>query len=137
MDAVLSGRGRRVAEWFGVEGPRREVVNEVEVGRVAEAVGAGRIVLITGASGAGKSSLLRAVREEMKSRVKWIDMDRIEPPDRMVVDCFGRMRLEKILEELGRVGLGEVWTYLRRASELSEGQKWRLRMALTLARKSI
>jgi ABC-type ATPase with predicted acetyltransferase domain len=38
------------------------------------------------------------------------------------------------LEALSRVGLGEVWTYLRTPGELSEGQRWRLRAALGLAR---
>jgi hypothetical protein len=38
------------------------------------------------------------------------------------------------LETLSRVGLGEVWTYLRTPAQLSEGQRWRLRLALGLAR---
>src|SRR5205085_438875 len=36
------------------------------------------------------------------------------------------------LRSLSRVGLAEVWTYLRTPAELSEGQRWRLRLALAL-----
>jgi ABC-type ATPase with predicted acetyltransferase domain len=37
------------------------------------------------------------------------------------------------LRALSRVGLGEVWSYLRRPGELSEGQRWRLRLGVALA----
>ena len=30
------------------------------------------------------------------------------------------------------MGLGEVWTYLRKPEQLSEGQRWRLRLALSM-----
>ena len=40
--------------------------------------------------------------------------------------------LVDVLMLLGRVGLGEVWTYLRTPAELSEGQRWRLKLALGL-----
>src|SRR5207248_9473630 len=35
---------------------------------------------------------------------------------------------------LARVGLSEAWTYLRTPSELSEGQRWRFKLALALHR---
>jgi ABC-type ATPase with predicted acetyltransferase domain len=35
---------------------------------------------------------------------------------------------------LCRVGLGEVWTYLKSPAQLSQGQRCRLRLALSLAR---
>ncbi len=38
------------------------------------------------------------------------------------------------LKLLGRVGLGEAWSYLRTPCELSEGQKFRLRLAVGLWR---
>src|SRR5207245_1305742 len=87
----------------------------------------GEIVLITGPSGAGKSSLLRALRGASVSNVSkrgaklaWIDLDQIAPPDLPLVDCFGDEPPESVLSRLGKVGLGEAWTYLRTPAELSE-----------------
>jgi ABC-type ATPase with predicted acetyltransferase domain len=34
---------------------------------------------------------------------------------------------------LSRVGLAEAWTYLRTPRELSEGQRWRLKVAIAIA----
>jgi len=90
---------------------------------------AGTVTLITGASGSGKSSLLRKIRS-----ARWVDVDRVRMPKRAVVDCFGEEELERVLLRLGRVGLGEVWTYLRKPGELSEGQRWRLKLAMALRR---
>lgn len=95
----------------------------------------GEIVLITGPSGAGKSSLLRAVRRLTKNAVRWIDLDRVHPRrQRPIVDLFGRTSLARVLAMLSRVGLAEVWTYLRTPAQLSEGQRWRLRLAMALLR---
>ena len=51
-----------------------------------------------------------------------------------VVNCFGDEPVMETLKLLGRVGLGEAWSYLRTPSELSEGQKFRLRLAVGLWR---
>jgi ABC-type ATPase with predicted acetyltransferase domain len=40
--------------------------------------------------------------------------------------------LRNALGLLARVGLGEAWTYLRTPRELSEGQRWRFRLAIAL-----
>ena len=90
----------------------------------------GAITLVTGASGSGKSSLLRALRRSIDAR--WIDLDDVELRDVPVVDCFHRRSLETTLALLARVGLAEAWTYLRTPSELSDGQRWRLKLALAL-----
>jgi ABC-type ATPase with predicted acetyltransferase domain len=55
------------------------------------------------------------------------------PPATPLVDCFGEETpLREILLLLARVGLGEAWSYLRSAEELSEGQRFRLKLALAL-----
>ena len=43
-------------------------------------------------------------------------------------------RLRETLLALARVGLAEAWTYLRTPAELSDGQRWRLRLAVALDR---
>jgi uncharacterized protein len=134
-------RVQQVAKWFGVEeskdegGRMRDEINPSDssfIPHPSSFIHPGRVVLIGGASGSGKSSLMRAMRE--KCAHGWIDLEKIRLRDVPVVDCFGEEPVEKVLERLSRVGLGEVWTYLRRSSQLSEGQRWRLRLALALQR---
>lgn len=62
----------------------------------------------------------------------WIDLAAIDPPDVPIVDCFGDEPLTAILKRLGHVGLGEAWSYLRTPPELSEGQRFRLKLAMAM-----
>jgi len=134
-----STRARRIARSFGLRLPSKiEPGNAPSIDHLAIASlvpAPGEIVLITGPSGAGKSSLLRAIRSLTKHGVRWIDLERIRlRRQRAIVDLFGRISLVRVLEMLSRVGLAEVWTYLRTPRELSEGQRWRLRLAMAMLR---
>jgi len=102
--------------------------------------GPGQITLITGPSGGGKSSLLAAIRQTQNDgAMLWIEPSQIRLPDAPVIDCVcgvlgeDGMAIERALELLGRVGLAEAWTYLQRPSELSDGQRWRLMLAMAVA----
>lgn len=133
---LRSAEAVEVAKWFGLGRVRnrkrkRKVIEEetVEV-----ELRAGTVTLIVGASGAGKSMLLRRWREEHVARgANWIELGDERFDDVPVVNCFPGQALEETLMLLGRVGLGEVWTYLKAPSELSEGQKFRLRLARGLS----
>lgn len=97
----------------------------------------GQITLICGPSGAGKSSLLRQLRCHMEPGCRRIDLGRLRlPVDRAVIDCFGHADIEAVLECLSRVGLAEAWCYLKTPMELSDGQRWRLRLALAMSRRN-
>jgi ABC-type ATPase with predicted acetyltransferase domain len=92
----------------------------------------GQILWITGPSGSGKSTLLRRMRK--RSPHLWIDVNRLHLPNLPVVDCFDALPLDQTLPVLSRLGLAEVWTYLRRPSRLSAGQRFRLRLAVAICR---
>jgi ABC-type ATPase with predicted acetyltransferase domain len=147
--AIRSVRAATVARFFGIEDqlPSAATTDVSTTPAPADRYGgsrgtlrdllprAGQIVLLTGASGAGKSTLLRALRESAaRHRIRWIDLDAAALPDVPVVDCFGAaFSVERAMELLSRVGLAEAWTYLRTPAELSDGQHWRLRLAMCLA----
>jgi ABC-type ATPase with predicted acetyltransferase domain len=92
---------------------------------------AGGIALITGPSGSGKSTLLRALRSLARGR-RWIDISAIRLPRRPVVECFPRLPPDQALTLLSRVGLAEAQCCIRTPTALSDGQRWRLRLALAL-----
>lgn len=103
--------------------------------------GPGRITLITGASGGGKSRLLQEMKRRDAGASRWIDPRNIELPDSSVIDIAasaipavgGADSIAAALELLSRVGLAEAWTYLQRPARLSDGQRWRLILALAVA----
>ncbi|MBC7783092.1 MAG: hypothetical protein H7144_04565 [Burkholderiales bacterium] len=103
--------------------------------------GPGRITLITGASGGGKSRLLQEMKRRDAGAARWIDPRTIELPDQPVIDIAARAvptaggadAIAAALELLSRVGLAEAWTYLQKPARLSDGQRWRLILALAVA----
>ncbi|HYE21031.1 MAG TPA: ATP-binding cassette domain-containing protein [Tepidisphaeraceae bacterium] len=157
---VHSPRINRVADWFGLS--PTDVAAHLAAPPDPQlppdfAPAPGQLILITGPSGAGKSTLLRALRERhRRTEGLWIDLARLRLPDRPTVDvvadalaaghrpaCDARLATPiadadaltiRALESLSRVGLGEVWSYLRHPTQLSDGQRWRLRLAVGLAR---
>ncbi len=97
----------------------------------------GDVVYITGESGGGKSILLRDLEAELRKHEEFrpvlnYDSIRVDPGER-VIEGVGRNVAESI-EILSAVGLGEAYLFLRRYSELSDGQKFRYRMAKALTK---
>jgi hypothetical protein len=124
-----------VARWFGID-PQQQGAPSPPLNDVRSVLPPpGAITLVTGASGSGKSSLLRELRRSIDAR--WIDLNDVKLRDVPVVDCFDGRSLEATLALLARVGLAEVWTYLRTPAELSDGQRWRLKLALALNQASL
>jgi len=135
-----SERARRVARWFEVDVSKMNY-DLAQVDSPAVNLSAGKIILLSGGSGGGKSTLLRRIRRRCGRGVAWIDLGRIVLPRASVIDVMvdamgggdDEASIVAGLEALSRVGLGEVWSYLRWPGELSEGQRWRLRLAMGIA----
>lgn len=93
----------------------------------------GDVVFITGQSGSGKSLLLRDLAEQMRGQgLKVADLNEIVLEEKPVVELMGQTTTEA-LELLSRAGISDAWIYIRKPSELSDGQRYRLKLALVLA----
>ncbi len=92
----------------------------------------GHITLLTGPSGSGKSTALRAVANALRARgVEAVEAHDVIPPDRPAVDLLGRNAADA-MTRLSRAGLGEAACFVRTPAELSEGQRFRLRLAMAM-----
>jgi ABC-type lipoprotein export system ATPase subunit len=135
LPSIRSFRAREVARLFEIEDRAKQTSIEPlpceQLRRLLPPPG--RAALITGASGSGKSSLLRAVRERLASH-RFLDLSTLALEETPIVDLFPGIELRPTLELLSRVGLTEAWTYLRTPAELSDGQRWRLKLALAVER---
>jgi ABC-type lipoprotein export system ATPase subunit len=89
------------------------------------------IVYITGESGSGKSALLKALENDIKTDMNQIaiNISNIKPPkNQPIIETVGTTT-EQALELLSRVGLNDAFLFLRTYSQLSDGQKYRYRTA--------
>jgi ABC-type ATPase with predicted acetyltransferase domain len=90
----------------------------------------GDVVLFTGPSGSGKSSILRAAGRQLGA----LDAHILELPDKPLVDALSGS-VEKRLDNLSACGLSEARLLLRTPAELSDGQRYRFRLAYALDQK--
>ena len=94
-------------------------------------INAGDIVYITGPSGAGKSVLLRELEKSVPASDK-VNLSEIKlPTNKTVIDCIEGDFL-KGLKLLSTAGLNDIFTVLNQPANLSDGQKYRFRLAMAL-----
>ena len=121
----ITDRTVAVGEAFGLgvdEFQKHVLYDNVEL-----KIGPTDIVYITGDSGSGKSVLLRRIQRDLAPQcinIKNVKVDRRKP----LVDTLGKS-IEEALELLSRVGLNDAFLFVRRYSQLSDGQKYRYRIA--------
>ena len=118
-----------VAEGFGLGLDQWEefmVYDNVEL-----KIGTTDIVYITGDSGSGKSVLLKALEKDIRQDMKLsrINIADIQPdPNKPLIETIGKT-LEEGLELLSKVGLNDAFLFLRSYEQLSDGQKYRYKIA--------
>jgi ABC-type transport system involved in cytochrome c biogenesis ATPase subunit/GNAT superfamily N-acetyltransferase len=121
---ALTPRTSAVAEAFGlgVDEEHRFTVLDAEL-----KINPSDIVYITGDSGSGKSVLLRAIKKDLGDIA--VDVADIQVPmDKPLIETVGKT-VEEGLELLAKVGLGDAFLFLRSYDQLSDGQKYRYRLA--------
>jgi ABC-type ATPase with predicted acetyltransferase domain len=92
----------------------------------------GNVVYITGPSGAGKSILLGELEKSIPASDK-VNINKIKlPDDKSVIDCIDGDFLQA-LKLLSITGLNDVFCVLNQPANLSDGQKYRFRLAMALA----
>jgi ABC-type lipoprotein export system ATPase subunit/GNAT superfamily N-acetyltransferase len=120
----LTDRSLAVAKAFGLG------VDEDQKFKVLDAelkIGPRDIVYVTGDSGSGKSVLLRAIRKDLGGEA--IDLSEVcIEADKPLIETVGAT-VEEALNLLSRVGLNDAFLFLRTYNQLSDGQKYRYRIA--------
>jgi len=121
----ITDRTVKVAEAFGlgVDGFQEHVIYD----NVELKIAPKDIVYITGDSGSGKSVLLKALEKDLSPETININDVQIEET-KPLIDTFGKT-FEEGLNLLSRVGLNDAFLFLRRYNQLSDGQKYRYRLA--------
>ncbi|NNJ27124.1 hypothetical protein [Alienimonas chondri] len=124
----------RVAASFGLDvapADRLTIAEDLPVH-----AGPGRITLFTGPSGSGKSTLLRAAADRLESDAAAggppvVRADALTLPDRPLADALP-IGFDAACALLSKCGLAEPRLLLRTPAELSDGQRFRFRLALAV-----
>jgi ABC-type lipoprotein export system ATPase subunit/GNAT superfamily N-acetyltransferase len=121
----ITERTVNVAEAFGLGVDRHEKF--VIYDHAQFRIGPSDVVYITGDSGSGKSVLLHQMKKDLGNEA--IDMAdlRLEP-EKPIIDTVGET-FSEALELLSKAGLNDAFLFVRRFKELSEGQKYRYKIA--------
>lgn len=121
-----SSRVLEIAEAFGIGLDDKEFVVFDNLDLEIEQ---GDVVYITGQSGSGKSTVLRELAAAMSEAGLTVsDIDKVDLKDVPLIDQIGKTTQEA-LTLLSIAGLNDAYLFIRKPSELSDGQRYRFRLA--------
>lgn len=125
---VRSRRVIEVAEGFGLglEDKEFTVYKDFEI-----EVNQGDVLYITGQSGSGKSLLLKELAKQIRLTQVVADIDEVSLEEKPLIDQLGSSTDEAI-KILSLAGLNDAYLMIRKPSELSDGQRYRFRIALLM-----
>lgn len=121
-----TSRVLEVAEGFGLGLTDKEFViyDNVDI-----EVRQGDVAYITGQSGSGKSLLLRDLADQMRAEgLRVADLNTTPLEEKPVIELVGKTTVEAT-DLLAKAGISDAWIYIRKPSELSDGQRYRLKLA--------
>ncbi len=128
----LTDKVVQVCRMFGLTADRltqRCIINNCRL-----EINDGDIVYITGPSGAGKSVLLKELEKAIPASDR-VNLARKKlAKDKTLIDCIDADLLTS-LRMLSTAGLNDVFCILNQPANLSEGQKYRFRLAMAMAAK--
>jgi ABC-type ATPase with predicted acetyltransferase domain len=129
LKCAMNERNIAVMRMFGLTADRL-MENSIEHNCRLE-INPGDIVYITGPSGAGKSVLLRELGKAVpaEERINLNDIDL--PCDKTLIECLDEDLLSS-LKTLSIAGLNDVFCILNSPANLSDGQKYRFRLACAI-----
>ena len=93
----------------------------------------GDVTYITGDSGGGKSLLLDYIKNKLISQSELIYELETPDKDEILIESIGKDENEAV-EYLSVMGLNDAFIFLRRFCELSDGQKYRYRLAKLISK---
>lgn len=91
----------------------------------------GDVVYITGQSGSGKSLLLKDLARQIALEQPVADIDKVELLEYPLIDQVGK-DTDDAIRILSMAGLNDAYLLIRKPSELSDGQRYRFRIAKLL-----
>jgi ABC-type ATPase with predicted acetyltransferase domain len=139
---------RKIQQAFGVN---RDTLDTTMFTDLSFEIYPGDVVLICGPSGAGKTTLLSLLEKSLKhprkhhaglegsinvpASVSVASLGRLHG-SRPLINSLGRASFEEALYALNASGLAEAHLYVKRPSELSNGQRYRAMVAKLIASRS-
>ncbi len=132
-EAERTDRVLEIAEAFGLGLDNKEFV---VFDKQKISIQDGDVVYITGQSGSGKSVVLRELSLLMANDgLKVADIDKVELLDKPLIDQIGKSTQEA-LGYLSIAGLNDAHLFIRKPKELSDGQRYRFRLAKIVESKA-
>lgn len=131
-DGIVTDRVRDICKMFGLTIDRLKEQQKTHSCELD--IKSGDVIFITGPSGSGKSVLLRELENAISPQDR-INISQIElPSDKTVIDCMNEGLLVS-LQLLSTAGLCDCFCILNQPENLSDGEKFRFRLAMALAQK--